>query len=308
VPTIDLSTPPPPPDGTLDALPRRVALTLHELRLVADRAGGAPLPFEVRSPGETPAIEDRLGQSPGTTQHQAYVDVLASLHDAETSLSRRGLITEGAVDDGLLGAVGLLATPTLAVDIDIVAGAVHAKAWHRQSGGAVATLATVDGIVFELAWFPTAQWSTELGRVGVLPEEVALGESGVPAAVGLPYGLADAAAEAVVGSRSDLLPVLAAQHSGEVLDESGTPLSEAEVVTIVAALSSEARGRLRALVADVSGDTTTVVGVVSWTLLADGWHALRPQQTDGDLRVDVRRVESADLGADLAPVLAAVTS
>ena len=78
--------------------------------------------------------------------------------------------------------------------------------------------------------------------------------------------------------------------------------------SIVAALSSEARGRLRALVADVSGDTTTVVGVVSWTLLADGWHALRPQQSDGDLRVDVRRVEAADLGAELAPVLAAVTS
>ena len=188
MPTIDLSTPPPPPDGTLDALPRRVALTLHELRLVADRAGGAPLPFEVHSPGETPAIEDRLGQSPGTTQHQAYVDVLDSLHDPETSLSRRGLITDGAVDDGLLGAVGLLATPTLAVDIDIVAGAVQAKAWHRQAGGAVATLATVDGIVFELAWFPTAQWSTELGRVGALPEEVALGASEVPPRWSCPTG------------------------------------------------------------------------------------------------------------------------
>jgi hypothetical protein len=308
LPTIDLSTPPRHPDGALDALPRRVALTLHELRLAADRAGGAPLPFEVRSPGEKPAIEDRLGQSPGTTQHQAYVDVLDSLHDAETSLRRRGLITDGAVDDGLLGAVGLLATPDYAIDIDIVAGAVQAKAWHRQSGAAVATLATVDGIVFELAWFPTAQWSSELGRVGVLPEEVGLAESGVPAAVVLPYELADAAAEAVVGSRADLLPVLAAQHSGHVLDDSGKPLSDAEVVSIVSALSSEARGRLRALVADVSGDTTTVVGVVSWTLLADGWHALRPQQSDGDLRVDVRRVESADLGAELAPVLAAVTS
>ncbi len=115
MPTIDLSTPPPPPGNTLDALPRRVALTLHELRLVADRAGGAPLPFDVRSPGEAPAIEDRLGQSPGTTQHQAYAEVLDSLHDPETSLGRRGLITDGAVGDGLLGAVGLLATPDLAV-------------------------------------------------------------------------------------------------------------------------------------------------------------------------------------------------
>jgi hypothetical protein len=80
------------------------------------------------------------------------------------------------------------------------------------------------------------------------------------------------------------------------------------VVSIVSALSAEARGRLRALVADVSGETTTVVGVVSWTLLADGWRALRPLQSDGDLRVDVRSVAASDLGADLAPVLAAVTS
>jgi len=308
LPTIDLTAPPPAPAGTLDALPRRVALTLHELRLVAERAGGAPLPFEVRAPGEAPAIEDRLGSSPGTTQDRAYLSVLDQLHDAESSLRRRGMIIDGAVDDGLLGAVGLLATPDLALDIDVVAGSVQAKAWHRQSGGAVATLATVDGIVFELAWFPTSQWSAELARVAVLPEELDLGASAVPAAVQLPYELADAAAEAIMGSRADLLPVLAAQHNGHVLDGSGDPLAEAEVVGIVSALSSEARGRLRALAADVSGETTTVVGVVSWTLLADGWRALRPAQSDGDLRVDVRSVAADDLGAELAPVLAAVTS
>lgn len=309
MPTIDLSTPPLTPDDTLDALPRRVALTLPELRLVAERAGGAPLPFEASSPGEAPAIEHRLGRSPGTTQDEAYLAALATLHDPEESLSRRGLLTGGAVDDGLLGAVGLLATPDLAVDIDVAAGPVQAKAWHRQSGGAVATLATVDGIVFELAWFPTAQWPGELARVAVLPEDLSVADSAVPAAMTLPYELADAAAEALVGARADLLPVLAAQHRGRVVDEAGDPLAEATVVGIVSALSSEARGRLRALVADVSADTTTVVGVVSWTLLADGWHAVRPQQAeDGDLRVDVRRVDAGDLGSELAPVLAAVTS
>jgi hypothetical protein len=309
LPTIDLSTPPPTPTDTLDALPRRVALTLAELRLVADRAGGAPLPFEVSSPGDAPAIEDRLGRSPGTSQDDAYLAALDTLHDPEDSLGRRGLLTDGSVDDGLLGAVGLLATPEIAVDIDIVAGAVQAKAWHRQSGRAVATLATVDGIVFELAWFPTVQWPGELARVAVLPEDLSTADSAVPDAVTLPYELGDAAAEALVAARADLLPVLAAQYAGEVLDEAGKPLAETEVVSIVTALSSEARGRLRALVADVSGETTTVVGVVSWTLLADGWHAVRPQQSeDGDLRVHVRRVDAVDLGSELAPVLAAVTS
>lgn len=307
MPTIDLTSPPRTPNGTLDALPRRVALTLPELRLVADRAGGAPLPFTTSAPTEAPAIEDRLGRSPGTTQDEAYLAALDSLHDAETSLTRRGLLADGAVDEGLLGAVGLLATPRLAIDIDVGAGPAQAKSWHRQSDEAVATLATVDGIVFELAWFPTAQWPDELGRVGVLPEDLELHDSAVPT-VSLPYELADAAAEAAVGSRADLLPVLAAQHSGHVLDEHGKPLDEASVVAILAALGSESRGRLRALVADVSGASTTVVGVVSWTLLADGWHALRPRESEGELRVDVHGVSADDLGAELAPVLAAVVA
>ncbi len=308
MPTIDLSAPPPAADGTFDTLPRRVSLTLHELRLVADRAGGAPLPFDLQAPGAAPAIEGRLGQSPATTQAQAYRDVLDSLHDPETTLTRRGLMAADEVDDGLLGAVGLLATPDVALDLDVVAGSIQAKAWHRQAGRAVASLATVDGIVFELAWCPTEHWPGELARVGAVPEDVDLGDSGVPGAVTLPYELVDAAAEAVLGSRPDLLPVLAAQHSGHVLDEAGEPLTEPEVVGIVSALSTEARGRLRALVAGVSGEATRVVGVVSWTLLADGWHALRPRQSGGGLVVDVHRVEPADLGADLAPVLAAVMS
>jgi hypothetical protein len=110
--TIDLSTPPPPPTGLLDGLPRRVALTLPELRLVAERAGGAPLPFDVVEPAPAAALEDRLGQSRGTVEDAAYVSVLASLRDAETSLTHRGLHNDEGIDAGLLGAVGLLATPT----------------------------------------------------------------------------------------------------------------------------------------------------------------------------------------------------
>ncbi len=226
MPTIDLSTPPPAPDGTLDALPRRAALTLPELRLVAEAAGGAPLPFDVAEPGggsESGALEDRLGQSRGTVEDQAYLEVLDSLHDPSASLERRGLLVDGAVDEGLLGAVGLLATPRLALDVDIVADHVQGKAWHRQAGEAVATLSTVDGIVFELAWFPTASWPAELGRVAVIPEDLALRESSVPATADLPYELADAAAEALRSSRDDLVTVLAARHSGEVHDADGRP-------------------------------------------------------------------------------------
>ena len=307
--TIDLGTPPPSPAGVLDALPRRVTLTLPELQLVARSAGDAPLPFVLAEPSEAPTLEGRLGASPATTEHQAYAAAVAALHEPDVSLARRGLLVGGAVDDGLLGAVGLLATPEVAVDLDVAVdgpGGVQVKAWHRQAGEAVAALATCDGVVFELAWYPTSAWPAELGRVAVLPEDLAVRGSAVPAGVDLPYELLDAAAEAVTSGRADLVPVLAARHDGEVLDAERRPLGHAEVVTILGALSSEARGRLRALVADVTGDTTDVVGVRSWVLLSDGWRSLRPHLSTGSSRVTLVTATPSELATDLAPVLAQV--
>ncbi|MEO9322024.1 hypothetical protein ABFT23_00950 [Nocardioides sp. C4-1] len=304
--TIDLSTPTPPPSSLLDALPRRVALTLPELQLVAEHAGGAPLPFDVAEASEAPAFEDRLGASRGTTADVAYRDAVAALHDPAATLARRGLLVDGRLDDGLAGAVGLLATPTFAVEIDVVVDDVQVKAWHRTSDDAVAALATSDGIVFELGWFPTSAWPGELARVGVLPEDLASRTSSVPPLVDLPYELADAAIEAVTDSRSDLVQVLAAQHDGAVVGADGRPLSLAEVSTLLQALASEAQGRLRVMVADVSQEQTTVVGVRSWVLLADGWRSLRPHSDDGTSRVELRAVDAADLAADLAPVLTEV--
>ncbi len=78
------------------------------------------------------------------------------------------------------------------------------------------------------------------------------------------------------------------------------------MVALLSALATEPAGRLRALVADVSAATTTVVGVVSWVLLADGWRALRPRRADGTDRIEVRHVEPGDLAVELAPVLAEV--
>lgn len=315
---IDLSPPTPPTLGLLAALPRRVSLTLPELQYVAARAGGAPLPFESLAPAERAALDHRLGQRLGqsrdSAENAAYATALASLRDPAMSLARRGLVAEapdGAVDPGLVGAVGLLATPTVALDLDLVVngaeGDLQAKAWHRQAGDAVASLATVDGIVFELAWFPVGQWSTELARVAVIPEDVRLRISAVPPHVDLPFDLADAANEAMVTSRSDLVAVLVGQHSRQVLDASGKPFDDARVASLLAGLTTESRGRLRVLVADVSGETTTVVGVVSWVLLADGWHTMRPHRVGDTHRVEVRRVDPADLAPELAPVLAEVT-
>lgn len=305
MPTIDLTTPPPPALG-FDALPRRVTLTLAELRLVTDRAGGAPLPFDLVSPGgDGHALEGRLGMTRSSVEDLAYAAALESLHDPASSLERRGLLGGGAEAEGIAGAVGLLATPTTALDIDVTAAGIRARSWHRRSEDAVATLSTVDGIVFELAWFPTGLWAAELGRVGILPEDLPVQMSDVPACVELPFELVDGAAEAIRSGRADLVPVLAAQHSGAVTG-ADRPLSELEVGQVLSALTKETRGRLRVLVADVSGDETTVVGVVSWTLLADGWHALRPRTSDGQQRVVIDAVRPSDLPIELAPVLAQV--
>ncbi len=307
MPTIDLSTPPPPPTGLLDALPRRVSLTLPELRLVAERAGGAPLPFDLVTPTGANPLDDRLGESRSVAEDAAYAAAVRSLHDPVTTLTRRGLLGEAGPADGLAGAVGLLATPTTALDIDVTAAGIRAKSWHRHAGDAVATLSTVDGIVFELAWFPASQWAAELGRAPVLPTELEVTASAVPAHVEIPFELADGATEAIRSGRDDLLTVLAARHSGSVLDDRG-PMDDAQVTALLGALSHEAHGRLRVLVANVADDVPAVVGVVSWTLLSDGWHALRPRQIGEVHHVVVRAVEPSDLAAELAPVLAEVTA
>lgn len=308
--TIDLTTPPTPPASFLDAMARRLALTLPELRLVAELAGGAPLPFDLAPTDGGGAgagsLSGRLGQSRGSVEDAAYADALGTLHDPHDTLRRRGLLTDAGADPGVVGAVGLLATPRLALDIDVAAGTTQVKAWHRHSGGAVASLSTCDGIVFELAWFPADQWTAELARVTAVPEEVPLGTSHVPALLDVPYALADAIGEALRSGRADLVPVLIGQGDGDVLAD-GEPLGAAEAAAAVSAVHAESRGRLRILAAEVAERATTSVGVVSWVLLRDGWHSLTPRHDDG-ARVAVRRVDPDDLPVELAPVLAQVTT
>ena len=307
--TIDLGTPPAPAASVLDGLPRRLPLTLLELRLAAERSGGAPLPFEMAAPTTTSPLEDRLGQSRDSAEEAAYSAALDALHEPAGSLERRHLLVDGRLDAGLAGAIGLLATPDVAVDIDVVVEGVQVKSWQRQSDLGVATLSTADGIVFELAWLPADQWADELGRVATLPAGLPMTASGVPAWVDLPFELLDAAGEALHSGRGDLVSVLADHHSGAVVEE-GRPVADADVAGLLQTLSRETRGRLRALVAHVGDGPPGVIGVVSWLLLADGWHALETH-TGGDTAVPLvrlRAVGPSDLAGALAPVIAEVTA
>jgi len=278
--------------------PRRVGLTLPELRLLAE-AVGAPLPFDLAGPGRpggsaggsAGGLAARLGPGASATQDEVYAAALARLGDPAESLRRRGLLLE-APDPGIAGALGLLAAPRTAVDLDVAAGPMRAHAWHRQRDGAVASLATADGLVFELAWFAARAWPAELARVAALPEELRLRASLVPAVLRVPWQVADAAAEAVRSGRPELVPVIA---GGSTL---GTALT---------ALAGEAQGRLRALVSVVD-EQPRAVGVASWTLLADGWHAVRARHGAGahDDGLEIAAVTPTDLPTELAPLLAEV--
>ena len=86
--------------------------------------------------------------------------------------------------------------------------------------------------------------------------------------------------------------------------------ADADVAGLLQTLSRETRGRLRALVAHVGDGAPSVVGVVSWLLLSDGWHALETQSGGGSDTplVRVRAVEASDLAGALAPVIAEVTA
>ena len=86
-------------------------------------------------------------------------------------------------------------------------------------------------------------------------------------------------------------------------------MPDADVAGLLQTLSRETRGRLRALVANVSGGTPTVVGVLSWLLLSDGWHALETHTGAGDAPlVRVRAVDASDVALALAPLMAEVSA
>lgn len=291
--TIDLGAARPPlPDEPWAGAPRRVALTLPELTHACGVLE-APLPFDVVAATKGGGLEGRLGQSRSSVQDDAFAAATAALGDPAASLARRGLLVEGVLDAGLAGALGLLATPEVAIDLDIAAGGLRGHAWHRQREDAVAALATADGLVFELSWFPTEGWAGELGRAAALPEEVVLKTSQIPDHLEVPFELADAVLEAIRSGRSDLVPVLTSGDN--------------TLATVLTALAVETRGRLRALVASVSGHESAPIGVVSWTLVADGWRAMRPLRRDGEPTLALTRVEPSELAAELAPVLAEVT-
>lgn len=298
---IDLSRPSAPAANLLDGLPRRVSLTLPELRALAE-AAGAPLPFSEPDIATPDPLSSRLGATPAAHgDPAALIEALAQLHPAAETLRRRGLLDDGVLDPQLHAALGLLASPRHAVDLELSVPGGSLVAWHRVRDGVVAALATADGVVFELSWLPLGDWTGELTRTVALPADLTLSESALPSTLSAPYVVADAAAEAHAAVRPELMGGIVA--GADVLAD-GVPLDEAAAIATLTALHTECRGRLRVLGTDV--EASGAVGVVAWTLLADGWHSLSTRSQHDTDTVVVTRVEPGALAGMLAPMLAEV--
>lgn len=244
---------------------------------------------------------------PGARGHRALV--LAG--DLETSLC--GGVVEcaecGALPDQ--AALAPWRTPIWSVWIELhvalAGGPVILTAWHRQAGGRVLCVATIDRRTFELSWTDVAGWPTELARlVDVDAERLAgvAGRSGQPGhpgprqpsgSVGLPddlevpWELLVASGEAVREGRPDLVPPLVAEH--------GLP-PDRPTAHWLCALQDASRGRLCATVAGPGPRAGHGVGLVQWALFADGWRALEPgRRPDGVPTARIRRVPAAGLGS-----------
>ena len=180
--TVDLTTPPRPPESLLDGLPRRVALTLPELRTVARLAGDAPLPFDVTEPRPGRA-RGPDGPEPGSVEDAAYLAAVGSPARSPRLAGPPRPVSTATPSTPVWRAPSACSPPRPSPSTSTSASTTcRRRPGTARPHGAVATLATVDGIVFELAWFDAPQWPAELGRVAVVPEDAAAGPSAVPVA------------------------------------------------------------------------------------------------------------------------------
>ena len=297
--TIDLTTPPAPPASFLDGMARRLALTLPELRLVADLAGGAPLPFDLQpTEGATAgagSLSGRLGASRGSTEDSAYTDALGTLHDPDDTLRRRG----PGHRRGRRPRPPRRGRPAGHAP----AGARPRRRGRRHPGEGLAPPVRRRGRE------PVHLRRHRL-RDRVVPGRPVDRRAGprhrgprgpaadrlrtCPALLDVPYALADAVGEAIRSGRSDLVPVLMSQAEGDGPRRRRGPRR-----------GRGQRGRCppstpRAAAGCASSPPRSPrarrprSGVVSWVLLDDGWHSLTPRHDDG-ARVSVARVEPDDL-------------
>jgi hypothetical protein len=328
MPTVTVSLPGTPDAGLV--VPGRVRLTLAEL-LVLARAGGdlvLPIHLDAASPEDPTLLEERLsGGTPTPSQraHALLAERTGEVDDPAVvrGLREAGLLTVEEVADPADGspttrdvplpqvqaALSLLASPDALLTLDLAArdprGEAQLRSWFALGGSLVAQLSTTNGLEHELAWCGSDQLGAALERGATLSllEDGDDVEETVPDGLRLPYDLLLAGTEAVRRNRGDIVDDLVRRYAPgtEVPDDR---ITAAECLT---SLEQDCLGRLRVTVAVPGPDgAAPVAGLVSWTLLRDGWRWLEPRSDGPDPAVVVHKVAPHDLGRVVAPVLAQV--
>lgn len=253
---------------------------------------GVPLPWH--GPGPTAVPLEALGPPPSGSA------VSAPAVDPDAQLRGAGLLDDtGRPHAEVRRALHVLAAPQATVDVDVAVrrapGGARVHSWQRVAGDRVTSLSTA-GSVVELAWHGTQLWQHELARaVTVAPEPArSMGgcEQGPAPDLELPHELLLAGGAALRLGREDVLAELLRRHPGTDPEQ-------------VRSLHAAARGRMRAVVCGVGSGGTRRIGWISWLLLGDGWHALRPVVADGVPMVRVQPVEPLRLGVEVARLLSA---
>ena len=242
-------------------------------------------------------------------EDSAYTDALRTLHDPEDTLRRRGLVTDAGADPGVVGAVGLLATPRLALDIDVAAGAAQVQGLAppgRRRGRQPVDL------------------RRHRLRAGLVPRGPV--DHRARPGRGLPGGPADRARRTCPPTST--CPTRSPTRSGRRCApaaptwcrcwSAGPPGASVRrrrssdqrrrgrrrrVGRAHRGSRPHAHPRRRGVRARHDVGRRRVVGAAP-----DGWHSLTPRHDDDGARIAVSRVDPDDLATELAPVLAQVTA
>ena len=243
----------------------------------------------------------------------------------------------------LAHALQVLNGAEVSVDLEVSLGGATVRSWHHAAADVVTALSSANGVIYEVALLPVARWHDELERVVIplgqsdqaspvgapqadrasdgsplarLSGDGAPSDGGasVPDGLQVPLELLMAGVQALEEGKTDVVNELLGRYAGQsTLPGAPAALDDVEVLRHLQSLS-QASGRFRALVTsrNTTNDTTTrsampaAAGVLSWVLLVDGWRHLNPIGTKADPQVRLDRVQPADLGPCLSPLIAQV--
>ncbi len=302
-----------PQNDAATPLPVRLRLSLAELVLLARLAGDVPLPIGL----DARSVEDRLLTRLSGTRVGEVRELLArerarvdddGPEGARAALVSRGVCDQaGEVDPAVGAALSSLAGSPVSALLDVSArrrsGEVRLRSWFGVRRGLVTQLTVGDDLTAELAWFDPRRWVSQVARVvEVEPWVPEPAPTALPGYVCLPSELLAGGEKAHRDQRTDLLPVLASAHVGQVRLGDARAVREAdsdEILALLRTLGAACRGRLR-LLTTRRDRPEQPPAVSAWLLFDDGWHELRPGRAATAV---LRRREPQDLGLVTMPLV-----